>query len=91
MCAHLLSDVCLFATGIVARQAPLSMESSRQEYWSGLPFPPPGHLPHPGIEPTSLVSPALAGGFVTTSATWAARLPLIALLNPLGQGICFLK
>ena len=52
MCAHLLSDVCLFATGIVARQAPLSMESSRQEYWSGLPFP------SPGIEPTSPVAPA---------------------------------
>ena len=43
----------------VARQAPLSMESPRQEYWSGLPFPPPGNLPNPGIEP---LSPALAGG-----------------------------
>ena len=42
------------------------MEFSRQEYWSGLPFPPPVDLPHPGIEPTSL---ALAGGFFTTSAT----------------------
>ena len=40
-------------------QVPLSMEFSRQEYWSGLPFPPPGDLPHPGIEPTSPVSPAL--------------------------------
>ena len=40
----------------------------RQEYWSGLPFPPPGDLPHPGIEPVSLGSPALAGGFLTTSA-----------------------
>ena len=43
---------------------------SRQEYWSGLPFPPPGNLPDPGIEPTSLMPPALAGGFFTTSATW---------------------
>ena len=37
-----------------------------QEYWSGLPFPPPGDLPDPGIEPASSVSPALAGGFFTT-------------------------
>ena len=43
----------------VACQAPLSMEFSRQEYWSGLPFPSPGDLPNPGIEPSSLVSPAL--------------------------------
>ena len=43
----------------VARQAPPSMGFSRQEYWSGLPFPPPGDLPNPGIEPTSPVSPAL--------------------------------
>ena len=50
----------------VARQAPLSMEFSRQEYWSGLPFPPPGDLPEPGMEPKSPVSPALAGGFLTT-------------------------
>ena len=44
----------------VARQAPLSMEFSGQEYWSGLPFPSPGDLPNPEIEPESLVSPALA-------------------------------
>ena len=43
----------------VARQAPLSMEFSRQEYWSGLPFPPPGDPPSSGIEPESPVSPAL--------------------------------
>ena len=42
----------------------------RQEYWSGLPFPSPGDLPDTRIEPTSLMSPALAGGFFTTSATW---------------------
>ena len=46
-----------------ARQAPLSVGFSRQEYWSGLPFPPPGNLPNPGIKPTSL---ALAGGCFTT-------------------------
>ena len=56
----------------VACQAPLSMGFSRQEYWSGLPFPSPGDLPDPGIEPTSLASPALAGRFFTTSATWEA-------------------
>ena len=56
----------------VAHQAPLSMGFSRQEYWSGLPFPPPGDLPDPVIEPTSLASPALTGRFSTTSATWEA-------------------
>ena len=47
-----------------AHQAPLSMEAPRQEYWSGLPFPSPRVLPNPGIEPTSLPSPALASGFI---------------------------
>ena len=47
----------------VAHQAPPSMGFSRHAYWSGLPFPPPGDLPDPGIEPAS---PALAGGFLTT-------------------------
>ena len=47
----------------VARQTSLSMGFSRQEYWSGLPFPSPGDLPDPGIEP---VSPVLAGGFFIT-------------------------
>ena len=50
----------------VARQAPLSMGLSRQEYWSGLPCPPARDLPDPGIELVSLTSPALAGGFFTT-------------------------
>ena len=49
------------------------MEFSRQEHWSGLPFPTPGDLPDPWIEPSSLVSPALAGGFFTTSAPWEAH------------------
>ena len=74
MCVKLLSHVHLFATPwTVARQAPLSMGFSREEYWSGLPCPPPGDLPDPGIEPKSLMSPALAGGFLTTSATWEAQ------------------
>ena len=57
----------------VAHQAPLSMGFSRQEYWSGLPCPPPGAPPEPGIKPRSLMSPALASGFFTTNATWEAQ------------------
>ena len=53
-------------TVCVVHQAPRSMRFSRQEYWSGLPFPPPGDLPNPGIEPVSLMFPASAGGFLTT-------------------------
>ena len=56
----------------IARQVPLSMRFPRQEYWSELPFPPPGDLPDPGIKPESLRSPALTGGFFTTSITWEA-------------------
>ena len=66
MCAPSLSRFQLFATPwIVACQAPLSMEFSRQEYWSGLPFLTPGDLPDPGKEPTTLGSPALAGRLFT--------------------------
>ena len=62
-----LSCVWLFATPrTVAHQAPLSMEFSRQEYWSGLPFPSPGDCPDPEIKTESPVSPTLAGGFFTT-------------------------
>ena len=60
----------------VAHQALLSMGFSRQEYWCGLPCPPPGDLPDPGIELKSLASPALTGGFFTTSATWEGFLPI---------------
>ena len=67
VCVQSLSCVQLFATPwTIACQAPLSMGFFRQEYWSGLPFPPPGDLPNPGIELVSLVSPVLAGGFFTT-------------------------
>ena len=48
----------------------ISVGFPRQEYYSGLPFPPPGDLPNLGTEPGSLTSPTLAGGFFTTSATW---------------------
>ena len=61
MLSH-FSCVQLFATPTVARQAPLLMEFSRQEYWSGLLHPPPRDLPVPGIEPVSVMSPALAAG-----------------------------
>ena len=64
VCAQSLSCVQLFGTPWTAgHQAPLPMEFSRQEYWSGLPFVPPGNVPDPGIEP---VSPALTGRFFTT-------------------------
>ena len=66
----LQSCLALCNSRIVARQAPLPMGFFRQEYWSWLPRPPPGDLPNPGIEPWSPVSPALTGGFFTTSATW---------------------
>ena len=66
----------------VAHQGPLSMRFSRQEYWSGFPCPPPGDLPHPGIDTESLMSHALAGVFLTTespgeplnSCNWAQTL-----------------
>ena len=54
-----MSDSAALHTG--ARQAPLSTGFPRQEYWSGLPCPPPGDLPDPGIRPVSLMSSALAG------------------------------
>ena len=57
----------------VTHQAPLFMGLSRQEYWSGLPCPPPEDLPDPGIEPAPLLSPALVGGFFTTSTIWEAH------------------
>ena len=69
----------------VARRVPLSMGFSKQKYWSGLPFPPPGHLPNPGIEPTSLTSPALAGRFFTTSASWEAPIKEPGILIPKGS------
>ena len=55
----------------VALQAPLSMELSRQEYWSGLPFPPPGDLPDPGVKSTSPTSLTMAGGFFTFVPFWS--------------------
>ena len=68
-------QVRLFATlwNVACPWAPLSMGFSRQENWSGLPFPSPEDLPDPGIEPKSLISPAWAGRFFATSITWKAH------------------
>ena len=69
-----LSCVRLFVTlWTVAHPAPLYMRFSRQEYWSGLPCPSPRDLPDPGIKPNSLMSPARAARFFTTSTTWEAQ------------------
>ena len=66
-CAQLFTSL-----STVAHQAPRLMGFSRQEYWSWLPCPPPGDLTDPGIKPTSLMPPALAGMFFTTSSPWEA-------------------
>ena len=70
MLSHFSHGQLFTSLQTVTRLAPLSMEFSRKEYWSGLPCPSPGDLLDPGIKPTSLVSPTLAGGFFHTSATW---------------------
>ena len=63
-----LSHVRLFATPqSVACQAPLPLGFPKKEYWSGLPFPPPGDLPDSGFKPVSLASPTLGGRFCTTA------------------------
>ena len=76
-----LSGVQLFLIlWAVAHQAPLSLRFPRQEYWTGLPFPSPGDLPDPEIDPASPASPALAGGFFTTKSpgkTLGAIYPLL--------------
>ena len=88
MCAKSL-QLCLTLfdpMDYLAHQAPLFMGFSRQEYWSGLPCPPPGDLPDPGIEPTS---PALAGGFLTTSTTWEAQ--EVGYGHKINSKFCLLK
>ena len=67
VCVCVCSVVSDFATPwTIVCQVLLSMEFSRQEYWNGLPFPPPGDLPDLGIEPASLASLELSGRFFTT-------------------------
>ena len=86
MCTCVLSHfsrVQLCATPwTVAHQAPLSTEFSKQEYWSGLPCPSPGDLPDPGIESTSLISPALAGGFFPTWESIYIGVELLGYIIP---------
>ena len=73
--------VHFFATlWTVGPHSPLSMGFSRQDYQSGLPCPPPRHLPDPRIEPVFVMSPALAGNFFTTSTTWEAHLYLLLII-----------
>ena len=82
VCVCLFSCVRLFVTPwTVACQAPLSMAFFRQEYWSGLPCPPPWVLPDLGIEPPFLMSHTLAGRFFTTSAPRGAPLNFYFLIN----------
>ena len=66
----------------IAHQAPLSMDFSRQEYWSVLPFPTPRDLLNPGIEPKSYASPVLTGGFFYHYTTWAAPAATIVTIWP---------
>ena len=71
VCARKSFQSCLTLTlWTVACQAPLPTGFSREEYWNGLLCTSPADLPDPGIEPTSLESPALAEGFFTIRATW---------------------
>ena len=73
-CMHVCTQSCPILCNLLAHKTPLSIVFSRQEYWSGLPFPFPGDLSDPGIEPTSLESPAMAGRFFTNHATWEAHI-----------------
>ena len=77
----------------VAHQVPLPMEFSWQEYWSGLPCPPPGDLPDPGIRPASPASPILEGGFFTSGAIWETGTSVSLCLtypSPCLQALCLL-
>ena len=73
----------------IADQVPLFMGFSRQEYWRGLPCPPPVDLPGLGIKPTFLMSPALAGGFFTTTATCKAHINTDSLIKIKNRGQMF--
>ena len=66
VCVHVQSSLTLCNPMDYSPPGSFAMGFPRHEYWSGLPFPTPEDLPHPGIEPPSFVSPALAGGFFTT-------------------------
>ena len=83
---HSVMSNCL-CPWTTAHQAPLSMGFSRQEYWNGLPFLPPGNLPDPGIKPKSPKSPALVGGFFTTKPSRKRTHPE-SLYNPRLKYLC---
>ena len=68
-------------TWTVAHQTPMSMGFPRQEYWSGLPCPPPGDLPNSRTEPSSPVAPVLAGRFLTTAPRRKPQTPEPGLIN----------
>ena len=81
-CNHVQLCVTLWT---VVRQAPLSMGFFWQEFWGGLLCAPPGDLPDLGVEPMSLMSPALAGRFFTISATWDDLFAVYVFLNLRGR------
>ena len=76
MCSITQSCLTLCSPMECSLLVPLPTEFSRKEYWSGMPFPTPGDLPNPGVEPRSPVPPALAGRSFTTSAAWEAHVPV---------------
>ena len=76
--SHSVTSNSFMTAWTIACQAPLSMELSRQECWSGLPFPSSGHLPNPGIEP---MSPALAGGFFTAEPQGKPPSPVAGVVD----------
>ena len=88
VCAESLQSCLSVTPWTVAHQAPLSMGFSRQEYWSGLPCPPPGDLPDPGIKCMYLMPPALAGGFFTTNSPGKPTLVYTLLVNSFMQSRC---
>ena len=76
-------DMCHFIpknTSVCSPPSSSVMKFLSQEYWSGLPFPPPGYLPDPGIEPASLISSAVAGRFFTNCTIWEAPFICISWL-----------
>ena len=94
MLSHFSCVRLCVALWTTAYQTPLSMGLSRQEYWSGLPCPLPGDLPDSGVKfasPKSLMSPELAGGFFTTSASWEALIAACSIIfSVVTCGIWFL-
>ena len=101
LCSHFSCVQLCVILWTVACHVPLSMEFSRQEYWSGFLCPSPGDLPNSGIKPESLTSPPLAGRFFTSRATWEDALgrPVTAAVDvvdgegewSLGLPLCFLS